>query len=99
RRVLQIAQSFFFGAARLDTPEDPDRIALLEPVERARRGRRLDARERRDRDEPAAGRLDLEIEQRRDRGAVLVADLRNDFVAPIEVVEAIRSEEHTSELN
>src|SRR5206468_10886651 len=36
-----------------------------------------------------ARRLDLEVEQRRDRGAVLVADLRNDFVAPIEVVEAI----------
>ena len=46
-------------------------------------------RERRDGDQPAAGRLDLEIEQRRNRGPVRVADLRNDLIAAIEVVETI----------
>ena len=35
------------------------------------------------------GRLDLEVEQRADGRAVLVADLRDDLVAAVEVVEAV----------
>jgi len=76
RGVLQHPQSFLFGDARLDAPENPDRIALLETIERARRRRPLDVRERRDGDEPALGVFDLEIQQRRNRGPVRVADLR-----------------------
>ena len=70
------AQPFFLGDARLDAAEDPHRVALLEPVQGARRRARFDVRERRDRHELAARGLDLEIEQRTDRRAVFVADLR-----------------------
>jgi len=73
----------------LTPPKIRTALALLETIERARRRRPLDVRERRDGDEPAAGRLDLEIQQRRNRGPVRVADLRNDLIAAIEVVEAI----------
>ena len=87
--ALEHAQPFFLRDARLDPAEDPHRVALLEAVQRARRGARLDVRERRDRHELAARRLDLEVEQRADRGPVLVADLWNDLVAAVEEVEPV----------
>ena len=75
-------------------------MRLLEAIQRARRRTRLDAGERRHRHQLAARRLDLEIEQRADRRAVLVADLRNHLVAAIEVVEAVdvRAAEQRAEL-
>src|SRR6185436_15204723 len=68
---------------------DAHGVALLEAVERARRGARLDVREARDGHELSARRLDLEVEQRPDGRAVGVADLRDDLVAAVEVVEAV----------
>ena len=46
-------------------------------------------RERRHGHQLTTRRLDLEVEQRADGGTVLVTDLRDDFVAAVEKVEAI----------
>src|SRR5438876_557705 len=99
--VLQHAQSFLFGDAGLHASEDPHRVALLKSIQRARRGARLDVREGRHRHETTAGRLDLEIEQRRDRGAALVADLGNDLVAAVVIVEPVdvRAAQQRAELS
>ena len=56
---------------------------------RARSGAGLDVCEGGDGDELAARRLDLEVEERADARAIGLADLRNDLVAAVEVVEAI----------
>src|SRR5690606_15966296 len=89
RRLLEEPQALLLRDAGLDPGEDPHGVALLKAVQCARRGIRLDSRERRDGHELAARRADLQIEQRRERRAVLVADLRDDLVAPVEVVEAV----------
>jgi hypothetical protein len=44
-----------------------------------------------DRHELAARRSHFEVEQRANGRAVFVADLRDDFVAPIEIVEPQKS--------
>ena len=100
RRVLEHAQAFFLRHAGLHAAEDAHGVALLEAVERARRGARFDARERGHGHELAARRLDLEIEQRIERRAIRVADLRNHLVAALEVVEAVhvRAAEQRAEL-
>ena len=60
----------------------------------------LDAREGRHRHERAIGRLDLQVQQRIERRAILVADLRDDLVAAVEIVEAVdvRAAEHRAQL-
>ncbi len=89
RGGLEHAQPFLLRDARLDAAEDPHRVPLLEAVQRARRGARLDPGEGRDRHQLAARGLDLEVEQRADRRPVLLADLRDDLVAAVEEVEPV----------
>ncbi len=89
RRFLQHAQAVVLRDARIHAAVDAHRIALLEAIQRARRRARLDVRERRDRHHASIGRLDLEIEQRRERRAIRFADLRDHLVAAIEEVEAV----------
>src|SRR2546426_10050622 len=89
RGGFQDAQPFLLGDAGLDAAEDPDRVPLLEAIQGARRGARLAVGEGRNRHQPATRPLDLEIEQRPHRGAALVADLGDDLVAAVEIVEPV----------
>src|SRR5207247_4921449 len=74
---------------QLPAAEGPHGVPLLEAVQGARCGARLDVRERRHGHELTTRGLDLEVEQRADGGTVLVTYLRDDFVAAVEKVEAI----------
>jgi hypothetical protein len=100
RGVLEHDQTCLLRDAGLHAAEDAHGVALLEAVQRARRHGGLDVREGRDGHEIAGRRLDLEVEQRPDRGAVGVADLRDDLVALVVVVEAVdvRAAEQRAEL-
>src|SRR5690606_7483906 len=69
--------------------KNPHRVALLEAVERTWRHRRFDAREGGNRNECTVGRLDLEVEQRCERGTVGVAHLRDDLITPVVEVEPV----------
>ncbi len=89
RRSFQNAQPFLLRHPGLHPAEDPHRITLLETVQRPRRSTRLNMRKRRDRHQLAAWCLDLEIEQRVQRRAILVADLRNDLVTAVVKIEPI----------
>jgi hypothetical protein len=89
-RGLEDAQSLFLGhAGGIDAAENAHGVALLEAVQRARCSARLDVRERRYGHELAVRRLDLEVEQRAERGPVLVADLRDHLVATIKEIEPV----------
>src|SRR5207244_11685621 len=89
RGGLENAQAFFLGDAGADPAVHPDRVALLEPVQRPRRGARLYVRERGNWNEPASRRLDLEIEQRSDSRSVGIAELRDHLVAAVIIVETV----------
>jgi hypothetical protein len=62
---------------------------LLEPIQGARRRRRLDTGEGRHRHEFSRRCFDLQIQQRIQGCPIFIADLGNDLVAAIEVVKAI----------
>ncbi len=97
--ILQYAQTFFLRHARLDAAEDAHGVTLLKAIQRTRRGAGFNVRERGHRHEFAIARLDFQIEQRSNRRAVFIADLRNDFVAAIKVIEPIhiRTAQHRAE--
>src|SRR5262249_35245937 len=83
RSRLEHLESFRFGDARLHAAEDPYGVALLEAVQRTRCGAGFNVREGRNRHKLSSRRLDFEVEKRFHRRAILVADLWNDFVAPV----------------
>src|ERR1700716_4339553 len=88
-RILEYAQPFVLGDSRIDGAENAHRVPLLEAVQRARCRARFDVRESRYRHELAAGRLDLEVQQRTDGRPLGLPELGDDLVAAVEEVEAV----------
>ena len=86
---LEDLEAFFLGDAWANAAEHAHGVLLLEALECAGSRLGFDAGEARNRDELAARRLDLEIEERPDGFTTGVADLRDDFVAAVEIVEPV----------
>src|SRR5262249_43862398 len=81
RLVFEILQRGVERDARRNRPLNSDSIELLEALQLARLGRRLQSGEGRQRNELAASASDVHLRQLIGRQALAANHLRNDFVA------------------